>query len=72
MAIDYKMTIKLNGAAHEMEGPVTVHELLAALGLGGKPVVVELNEEAIFPRDYDKVMVLENARVELVALAAGG
>ncbi len=51
---------------------MSVNELLESLGFGGKPVVVELDEEAVFPRDFATTMVGDGARVEVVALAAGG
>ena len=51
---------------------MAVTDLLASLGLAGKPVVVELNEQAVFPRDYENLQVSEGARVEVVTLAAGG
>ena len=66
------MKIHLNGRIHEIANPMTVTGLLETLDLGGKPVVVELNEEAVFPRDYPETRVDEGARVEVVALAAGG
>ena len=65
-------TIKLNGQPHPVAGTQSITSLLAELGLAGKPVVVELNEEAVFPRDYDRTQVDPGARVEIVALAAGG
>lgn len=65
-------TIKLNGETHTCELPMTVATLLESLGMAGKPVVVELNEEAVFPREYELKMVEASARVEIVALAAGG
>jgi sulfur carrier protein len=46
--------------------------LLDLIGLGDKPVVVELNEQAVFPRDYAQTHVENGARIELVMLAAGG
>jgi thiamine biosynthesis protein ThiS len=49
-----------------------VGALLASLGLEGKPVVVELDEQAVFPRDYAIVEVRSGSKVELVTLAAGG
>lgn len=64
--------IRLNGTVHEIDGAMNVSDFLANVGMGGKPVVVELNEEAVFPRDYDETTVNEGARVEVVALAAGG
>ncbi len=66
------MKIHLNGHSHELAGPMSVTELLASLDLIGKPVVVELNEQAVFPRDYPTTEVNEDSRVEVVALAAGG
>jgi thiamine biosynthesis protein ThiS len=68
----HAMTIILNGSAHELAAPVTLDALLESLGLGGKPVVVELNQVAVFPRDYALTSVSEGARVEVVTLAAGG
>jgi thiamine biosynthesis protein ThiS len=66
------MNITLNGKPHELSGPLTVRELLNELGFEGKPVVVELNQEPVFPRDHDQAKVEADATVEIVALAAGG
>ena len=66
------MKIYLNGNPHELENSVSVDTLLEKVGLAGKPVVVELNETAVFPRDYSEAMVEAGARVEIVTLAAGG
>ena len=65
-------TITLNGGPYEIERVMTLGELLSALGLEGKPVVVELDEEAVFPRDYESRQVAGGAKVEVVTLAAGG
>ena len=51
---------------------MSVSDLLESIGFGGKPVVVELDEQAIFPRDYSGVRVEAGARFEIVTLAAGG
>lgn len=66
------MNITLNGKDHQLSGPMSVRELLADIGWAGKPVVVELNREPVFARDYDKAKVEAEAVVEIVALAAGG
>ncbi|MEI6675033.1 MAG: sulfur carrier protein ThiS [Verrucomicrobiota bacterium] len=66
------MTILLNGSPHPLTAPVTLAALLETLGLAGKPVVVELNAVAVFPRDYAHTPVLDGARLEVVTLAAGG
>ncbi|HEX5790138.1 MAG TPA: sulfur carrier protein ThiS [Luteolibacter sp.] len=65
-------TITLNGRPHPLEASVSVAVLLDTLGLAGKPVAVELDEQAILPADHARVMVAPGARVEIVALAAGG
>jgi thiamine biosynthesis protein ThiS len=66
------MKIQLNGIAHELDAPMMVSELLESIGFGGKPVVVELNELALFPRDFQNTRIEEGSRVEIVTLAAGG
>lgn len=66
------MTITLNGSPYEVGGPLSLSALLESLGLTGKPVVVELDEVAVLPRDYPTTPVAAGARVELVILAAGG
>jgi sulfur carrier protein len=65
-------TITLNGSPHPLADDTTVASLLDALGLSGKPVVVELDGEAVFPRDHAQTLVADGARVEIVTLAAGG
>ena len=66
------MKIHLNGTPHELDMPMSLSDLLESIGFGGKPVVVELDEQAIFPRDYPGVRVEDGARIEIVTLAAGG
>ena len=64
--------IQLNGKEHPLKQALSVADLLESIGWGGRAVVVELNEEPVFPREYGKTMVEPGARVEIVALAAGG
>ncbi len=66
------MTIHLNGTNHELDAPASINTLLAAIGLGGKPVVVELNQTALFPREYPERMLAHGDRVEIITIAAGG
>lgn len=66
------MKIYLNGNSQEIDEPMTVLVLLKALGFADQPVVVELDEKAIFPRDFVSAMVSEGSKVEIVRLAAGG
>lgn len=66
------MKIQLNGNPHEIVSAMSATDLLASIGLAGKPVVLEIDEQAIFPRDYPQVIVSEGAKVEVIMLAAGG
>lgn len=66
------MCIQLNGNDHEIADVILLSELLESIGFGGKPVVVELDGQAIFPRDFPATSVGDGARVEVVTLAAGG
>lgn len=66
------IVIRINGQAHSLPNPVTLAELLEQTGMGGKPVVVEFDEQAVFPKDYPQVMVRDGSRIEIVILAAGG
>ena len=65
-------TITLNGSPYSIDGPLSLDRLLETLGFAGKPVVVEINENAVFPRDYAQTLVEPGARIEIVTLAAGG
>jgi len=72
MEMNTKISIILNGRPHEADDGATVESLLRELGMEGKPLVVELNEVVVFPRDYAHTAVPAGARLEIVVLAAGG
>lgn len=66
------MEITLNGQAHELTGPTTLSALLESLGLAGKPVVAELNREAVLPRLFPDTRINAGDSLEIIILAAGG
>ena len=66
------MNLILNGTSQELPAPLPVRSLLDHLGLGEKPVVVELNLRAIFPREFPITMINDGDRVEIVQITAGG
>lgn len=66
------MTIRLNGKDHAITESVSVESLLESIGLGDKPVVVELNKEALFPREYSTSMLEKDDQLEIIIIAAGG
>lgn len=66
------MGITLNGQDHELNGPTTLTALLESLGLTGKPVVAELNREAVLPRHFPETQLTAGDSLEIITLAAGG
>ena len=66
------MQITLNGQTHYLDSEITLTDLLESLGLSGKPVVVELNQEAILPRNFAQTLIQANDQLEIITLAAGG
>ena len=70
--MNHPITITVNGAAITVEAETTLAGLLDQLALAGRPVVIELNQQAVFPRDYANMQVADGAQVEVVTLAAGG
>ena len=67
------MKITLNGkATDQFDAPLSVTALLEKLGLTGQPVLVELNEVALRPREFDETKVEDGAQLEIIRVAAGG
>jgi len=66
------MTIQLNGKDHTLDAPISVEQLLQSIGLGEKPVVVELNQRALFPREYAGHLLKDGDTLEIITIAAGG
>lgn len=66
------MILRINSEEHTTPDGLSLSGVLAHLGLSGKPVVVELNQRAIFPREYNEVMIAENDSLEIITIAAGG
>jgi sulfur carrier protein len=67
------MQITVNGTPTQFSGTsATVAALLDFLGLTGKPVVVELNQRALFPRELASTPLAEGDVLELVQITAGG
>ncbi|QQL43796.1 sulfur carrier protein ThiS [Sulfuriroseicoccus oceanibius] len=68
------MTLTINGndTTFGDNAPATVTDLLKHLGLEGKPVLVEHNGTALFPREFPTTNLTTSDRLELIQVAAGG
>ncbi|MDF1812975.1 MAG: sulfur carrier protein ThiS [Verrucomicrobiales bacterium] len=67
------MIIQLNGESREFpQQTVTVSELIHELDLGPQPVLVELDGEALYEREFAEKTVNDGSRVEIIRMVAGG
>lgn len=66
------MHVVANGKPTALADGATVADLLAAMGLGGKWVLVERNGEPVKRADLDTTVLAEGDRLELVRAVAGG
>lgn len=66
------MNVRVNGDVREVTAPLTVRGLLDELGFGQKPVVVELNRRALFPREHAQQELKDGDVLEIVQITAGG
>jgi sulfur carrier protein len=66
------MKVIANGDPVELPDGATVDDLLVALGLGGKWVIVEHNREPVARAEMAVTVLVEGDRIELVRAVAGG
>jgi len=66
------MIIQLNGETKEFQSSLTIQELLQSLQMGKKTVVVEVNKQAVFPRNYESYVLQSEDKVEIITISAGG
>lgn len=66
------MKLTLNGEEKDVEGAGSVAELLPLLGLADVPVLVEHNGTALYPREFQKSLLQEGDRLEIIRVVAGG
>jgi sulfur carrier protein len=64
--------VTANGDPVELPEGATVDDLLGALGLGGKWVIVERNREPVARADLAVTVLVEGDSIELVRAVAGG
>ena len=66
------MKIVLNGHEQDVGRDATLADLLAAEGLLGKRVAIEINHEIVPRSDYARRALAANDRVEVVQAIGGG
>jgi sulfur carrier protein len=66
------MTIRLNGDAYAVPGPLSVTELLTRLDIDPRRVAVELNLAVVKKPAYDEAVIKDGDEVEIVNFVGGG
>lgn len=66
------ITLTINGETKQTTEGILLRSLLSDLGLGDKPVVVELNREALSPSEFETQPLNEGDELEIITIAAGG
>ena len=62
----------INGRKHPIPTPASIQGALDALGLGGRPVAVELNGRLVRRAEHPDTAVHPGDRVEIVTFVGGG
>lgn len=66
------MTIRLNGEARELAGPLSIAALLATLGIEPGRVAVEHNLKVVKRDAYESTTIRDGDEVEVVNFVGGG
>ena len=72
MIQDVAMKIVVNGQERALAAPVTVAALLDELGMAGKRVAVEVNQEIVPRSRHMEFQLNDSDRVEVVFAIGGG
>ena len=67
-----KIKILLNGESREVPEYLSIKELFKFLELSEKHCAVEINKEIIFKTNWDKKLLINEDKVEIVRAIGGG
>ncbi len=68
----YRMKIIINGQEQALPAPVTVAAMLDTLGMAGRRVAVEVNQEIVPRSRHGEYQLKDSDRVEVVVAIGGG
>lgn len=66
------LRLTVNGNVHELQGPLTVAQLVAHFGLDGRLVAVERNREVVPRAEHATTQLADGDVVEIVHFVGGG
>lgn len=67
-----KIKIFLNGDLIEIDENLKISQLLEKLDLDFKKIAIEMDLEILNPQDFDKIILKENSKIEIVHFIGGG
>ena len=66
------LRVSVNGEPREFAAGATALDAVTALGLAGRPLAMEINEQIVPRRDLAGCMLQDGDRIEIVTLVGGG
>jgi len=67
-----KIKIFLNGELLEIESGLSISQLLINFEIDPKKIAIEKDLEIINPQDFNKIILTENSKIEIVHFIGGG
>ena len=67
-----KIKIFLNGELFEIERGLNISQLLLNFEINPNKIAIEKDLEIINPRDFNKIILTENSKIEIVHFIGGG
>ena len=64
--------IYLNGNLTEINKDLTVEEFISTQGLNNKMIAIAINMKIIHKKDYDKTIITNGDKIEIVRPVGGG
>ncbi len=67
-----QVRVLVNGEPRDFAAPLTVADLIAHLGLAGRPVAVERNKQLVRKAEHASTALADGDRIEVVTFFGGG
>jgi thiamine biosynthesis protein ThiS len=67
-----KIKIFLNGELLEIESGLSISQLLIDFEIDPNKIAIEKDLEIINPQDFNKIILTENSKIEIVHFIGGG
>jgi thiamine biosynthesis protein ThiS len=66
------MQIEINGEMHKLSGQVSVSDIIEKLDLANKRIAIEINEELVPRSTFDRHLLHDGDKIEIVHAIGGG